>query len=257
MTNVWFNLPKAQDDPETIEEAIQRIVAEHNSAPEAHTGLGEALDVHRKNGILDHPAQSVVGDKTPFSEYQIYDGASTNEAWSVEAGTALSVAGHDIWASLFSQTSMSAVFGHRYATGNNYPDADLIIQFSLTLGGMNNSNGQFKFAFTNDLVDDPTVIQFEKSGVNLNLIVKEAGTTLVSQALTSQNGVRQVYRLYYEHLTGIIYLYEGATIAAQWEPATFKNFIFPYMVLEMSRTTNTSLDFRIRDFKSTYNIAVA
>jgi hypothetical protein len=256
MVNVWGNLPKAQDDAETIEEAITRIVQEHNEAPTAHTGVGEAIDLHRKNDILDHPAQSVVGDKTPFSEYQIYDGAITNESWSVEDGTALSVSGHDINVSLFSQSYFYGVFGHRYPVGVNYPDADLILQFSLTLNGFLSSDGYFKFALTNDLPDDANVIQFEKSGVNFNLIVKEGGTTVVSQALTAQNNVRQIYRLYYEHLTGTVYLYEGATIAAQWEPSTFKDAIFSYMVLEMSRSTNTSLSFRIRDVKSTFSINV-
>lgn len=257
MTIVWYNLPKSQNDPETIEEAITRIVAEHNAEPTAHTGLGESIDLHRKNDILDHPAQSVVGDKTPFSEYQIFDGGITKETWSAEAGAVTSKSGHDINVSLFSQTYFYGVFTHRYAVGNNYPDADLIMQFSLTLNGFQNSDGYFKFALTNDLPDDATVIQFEKSGVNFNLKVKEGGTTIVSQALTAQNNVRQIYRLYYEHLTGTIYLYEGATIAAQWQPTTFKNFIFPYFALEMSRTTNTSLSFRIRDFKSTFSLNVS
>ncbi len=60
---VWANLPKSQDDPETIEEAISRIIAEHNEDPTAHTGDGEAIDVHRKNDVVDHPEGSVLADK--------------------------------------------------------------------------------------------------------------------------------------------------------------------------------------------------
>lgn len=256
MVNVWGNLPKAQDDGETIEQAIARLISEHNLEPTAHTADGASIDLHRKNDILDHPAQSVVGDKTPFSEYQIHDGAITAEQWSAEDGTALSIDGHDINAGLFSQTYFYGVFGHRYPVGVNYPDADLILQFSLELNGFQNSDGYIKFALTADLPDDANVMQFEKSGVNFNFIVKEGGTTIVSQALTAQNNVRQIYRFYYEHLTGTIYLYEGATIAAQFTPTNWKTFVFPYMVVEMGRSTNTSVNFRLRDFKSTFNLVL-
>lgn len=253
---VWGLLNKSQDDPETIEEAINRIVAEHNADPTAHTGLGQSIDLHRKNDILDHPAGSVVGDKMPFQEYQIPDGAATSEKWSEETGTAYKIAGHDINVGLWSQTLFQGVHSPRHRAGANYPDADLILQFSLTLNGFQSTDGYFKFAFTNDLVDDPTVLQFEKTGTAHRVFLKKDGVEVASQVLSNANNTRTIYRIYYEHLTNTIYIYEGATVALTYTATNFKDFIFSYMVLEMSRTTNTSLQFRIRDWKSTFSFAV-
>lgn len=69
MSTVWYNLPKSQNDPETIEEAINRIIAEHNAEPTAHSAPGEAIDIHRANGIIDHPEGSVLGDKFSNSDF--------------------------------------------------------------------------------------------------------------------------------------------------------------------------------------------
>lgn len=254
---VWGQLNKSQDDAETIEEAIDRKIAEHNAEPTSHTADGEAIDVHRKNGIIDHPAGSVVGDKTPFSEYKIYDGAITKEKWSAEDGNALEIAGHEIWASLFNQGYFQGVFGFRHEAGANYPDSDLIYQFSLTLNGFQSSNGYYKLAFTNDLPDDATVLQFEKTGTNHIFKIKEGGVVQQSIVLSSAVNTRTFYRLYYEQVSGKIILYQGATIVTEYTPTNWKDFVFNYMVLEMYRTSNTSIDFRLRDWKSVFSFDVS
>lgn len=66
-TETWGLMPKSQEDNETIEEAIDRIVAEHNSDPDAHLGTNEAVAVHREADVIDHLAGSVKGDKLAFA----------------------------------------------------------------------------------------------------------------------------------------------------------------------------------------------
>lgn len=68
--DTWGLLPKSQIDSETIEEAINRIVAEHNSDPVSHTGTNEAIAVHREYDILDHKAGAVLADKWTMSELE-------------------------------------------------------------------------------------------------------------------------------------------------------------------------------------------
>lgn len=60
---VWGGVPKAQDDPTTIDDAIAAAVAAHNDDPTAHMAAGQSIDVHRTNEIIDHPAGSVLADK--------------------------------------------------------------------------------------------------------------------------------------------------------------------------------------------------
>lgn len=65
----WGLLTKSQEDPETIEEAITRIVSAHNDDPESHLGEGKSLEAHRANEILDHKPGSVLADKWTMSEF--------------------------------------------------------------------------------------------------------------------------------------------------------------------------------------------
>lgn len=60
---LWGQLEKSQDDNETIEEAIARLIAEHESDPEAHLGEGESLEAHKTEEVVDHPPFSLVPDK--------------------------------------------------------------------------------------------------------------------------------------------------------------------------------------------------
>jgi hypothetical protein len=59
----WGSSPKAQDDPQTINEAINLAIANHESDPTAHLGDGESLEQHKSNEVIDHPASSVLADK--------------------------------------------------------------------------------------------------------------------------------------------------------------------------------------------------
>jgi len=60
---VWGQLEKAQDDDETIEEAIARLIAEHETDAGAHTGAGESLETHKAQDVIDHKAESILNDK--------------------------------------------------------------------------------------------------------------------------------------------------------------------------------------------------
>ena len=63
MSITWGDLAKSQIDDEKIEEAIERIVAEHNDDPEAHVKEGQALQSHKAAEVIDHLAKSIVRDK--------------------------------------------------------------------------------------------------------------------------------------------------------------------------------------------------
>lgn len=61
----WGQLEKAQDDNETIEQAIARLVDAHLADAAAHANATESLAVHKTQTIVDHPAGSIVKDKIP------------------------------------------------------------------------------------------------------------------------------------------------------------------------------------------------
>ena len=64
----WGDLTKSQEDNETIEEAIARVIAEHNEDEEAHVDSGQSLEAHKSADVIDHPAGSVVAAKKSYIE---------------------------------------------------------------------------------------------------------------------------------------------------------------------------------------------
>lgn len=78
----WGMMPKSQEDAETIEEAIDRIVAVHEAAPTAHTGENESLAAHRENEVLDHVEGSVVSDKMTATEMMWESNFSDHALWT-------------------------------------------------------------------------------------------------------------------------------------------------------------------------------
>lgn len=59
----WGGLQKSQDDDETIEQAIARIVQSHDDDPTAHLDTGQSLQSHKASDIIDHEAFSIINDK--------------------------------------------------------------------------------------------------------------------------------------------------------------------------------------------------
>lgn len=93
----WGMLEKSQVDPETIEEAIARLIAEHNEDEEAHLDAGQSLQSHKASEIIDHVVDSIIADKihpgsvTPEKLSLVYFGAffDSLDGYYVSAGAAL------------------------------------------------------------------------------------------------------------------------------------------------------------------------
>lgn len=64
----WGTLEKSAVDPQVITAAIQEMIDAHEANPSAHLGIGESLEQHKTNEIIDHPANSVVPDKNSASQ---------------------------------------------------------------------------------------------------------------------------------------------------------------------------------------------
>lgn len=78
---VWGQLEKAQDDAETIEEAIARLLDVHNDDSDAHTDTGQSLETHKGQDTIDHPMGSVVADKENLLESKWYTTFESLDHW--------------------------------------------------------------------------------------------------------------------------------------------------------------------------------
>jgi len=70
-TPVWGLLEKSQTDPETIEQAIARLILAHEQDEESHLGVGESLASHKASVIIDHVVDSIIADKIKAKEITI------------------------------------------------------------------------------------------------------------------------------------------------------------------------------------------
>jgi len=59
----WGNLLKSQISSEKIEEAITRMIQDHEDDPNAHIEEGESLQSHKASEVIDHVVHSVLGEK--------------------------------------------------------------------------------------------------------------------------------------------------------------------------------------------------
>lgn len=66
---LWGQLQFSQENPETILEAIARMISEHEEDPEAHLGEGESLELHKQETVIDHPAGSILPDKWSYNDF--------------------------------------------------------------------------------------------------------------------------------------------------------------------------------------------
>lgn len=77
----WSGLQKSATDDETIEQAIARLIAVHEGDSTAHLGVGESLEAHKTADVLDHPQQSVVGDKLTAGQINISTSFDSLDTW--------------------------------------------------------------------------------------------------------------------------------------------------------------------------------
>jgi hypothetical protein len=64
----WGNLKKSAVIDETVEQAIDRLVAVHEADETSHLGVGESLQSHKASAIIDHAALSIIEDKIASGE---------------------------------------------------------------------------------------------------------------------------------------------------------------------------------------------
>jgi hypothetical protein len=253
---LWGQLEKAQDDDTTIMEAIAEAIAEHEADPTAHLGSGESLQAHKSDGVIDHPAQSVVLDKTPYQNYEQFLNGLGEQNWSNEDGSWSTNTDTIKSASLFSQNSFIGVGALPHPVGSSYPDADLMYQFRLQLSHGGNTDGSLAFGFTNDVLDGGARMIFVKDSTTWRWQIYSASGLEHSFALSTSNTYTKYYRIFYDSVNEAIVLYEGSTVVSTFETVDWKDYIFNGIQVDMSRSTNNQIAFHLSGWKSTFALDI-
>jgi hypothetical protein len=252
---LWGLLEKAQDDTETIAQAIAAAIVAHEEDPTAHLGDGESLSVHKHDTTLDHPAQSVVADKEPYGLYDENQTYLSTSNWSVEDGSATLNNGRWLDMSLFSQTTFNAVSNMPYLNNAAYPDADLLFGFRLRLNGAQNSDGQARLFWAVD--NDPgnaRQVAFVKDGTTYKWQIIEASSVVHTYTMQTGGVFQEYVAVYFDSVNESIQLFIDGAMVSEYETVNWHDYILQAFSIDASRSTNTSIEVGVRFWKARYNL---
>lgn len=217
---LWGQLQKSTDDAETIEEAIARIVALHEEEPTAHLGEGESLSEHKHQSTIDHPAGSVVADKSAFTEMEmvtLFENIAgftksayvTNSSWP---GVSMDYydGGRDV---AYIQANMLGLLNTGDLTHSLLVDIYFHIDYETGTGKIdfsvsNSTRTQFDIGLR---IDGDDVIGYARWG----------GSEHVTSSLyTLMSGELVNARIFYDYDGGVIYFYINGEQVGTLQPAS-------------------------------------
>jgi hypothetical protein len=143
---VWGLLPKAQDNIQTINEAIDAAITAHEQDPDAHLGTGESLQSHRASDIIDHLAQSILVDKLEPNFFQKLQVVGTYQSVDNIYVSAYVSSFQHLGAQIVTSSTLNNVASFSIAAGNPISaayDKDPILDFRVKVS----AQGTYKAYF--------------------------------------------------------------------------------------------------------------
>jgi hypothetical protein len=211
----WSGLQKDSTDDQTIAQAIQEAIDNHNADPEAHGEPGEALYLHKTDDVIDHPKGSVKGDKISDTEiifdipFQSLDGIEYHGDVSVNLGQGILV---DVTAGTYSANNF-------YVTipGDGAPrlphGVDWTFQVPFMIDSL--SSGKFRIGPEYYASTTPHGLIFYFDGTHLKALSTLTGYSYTSASITFDPSVLHVYRIQYETVDGFVRWYiDGFEVAS-------------------------------------------
>ena len=203
----WGSLSKNQDDNETIEEAIARLVAVHLADSDAHIEAGQSLYTHKGQAIVDHPQSSIIMDKYNAKEDShkcsfgsldgwTTEGAVSNTAWP---GVAMDIVDGEI--------EESSIHAHIVVPGGYLREAkDAMFQMTLYADVVANTYAVV-FGFGAENLIPETGFGFIKDGASLKGYIKVLTTTVYTSEIGDDLDNTHIYRAYYNAGTDKVEFY--------------------------------------------------
>jgi len=220
----WGDLTKNQEDSETIEQSIARIVAEHNSDEEAHVASGQSLEAHKSANIIDHPAGSLVADKQSTIEIQYKSNFDSISSWA-KGGEIESIFNACQMYIEKGGTENSYLFGaNAMSSGVDQSINDWLFQevvwFDKTTNKIELAFGVTQTSFSSSSVPASGVYFYYNDGVLYSKINKLGGTE-ASEVLSAVDlSIAHIFRIHNNIVTGNVDFYiDGVIVSSLQYPA--------------------------------------
>lgn len=221
----WGSLQKSTDDPETIEQAIARIVAEHNNDPSAHNEAGQSLFEHKQSDIIDHLASSVPLDKITGGDANIDTKFDTLDSWS-KTGDA-NIYDHNglgLYVE-YGVTNTSRLYSAMYIPDYIFDDSSDIQFETQSIWEGTNTHIHAYFGFLNDYTDSATGFGFQiRDGVLYTYLKRSTTVEKTSKGsvdITDSHFYKAVYiesdqKVYY-YVDNVLIDTLNVPSAGQWQ----------------------------------------
>ena len=215
---LWGLLQKAQETPQTIDEAIAAAITAHEADPDAHLGAGESLEQHKTEDVIDHPQGSLLPDKISFSDLQFDTTFESLGGFTISAGV----------------------------TNSSWPGATFDIfdgggdlrtlkanMLGLLTGSTVTYDIQFDSYFNVDSSDDLEIINvgitdnamttrhigFRITGGEIFGFARWGAAEHITSALHTISAGQTVFvRVFYDYAGGVIYFYINGALAGTLQP---------------------------------------
>lgn len=221
---LWGELQKSLDDSETIEQAIARLVAEHEADPEAHLGEGESLSEHKHEDTIDHPQGSVLADKWTHTEFDVATSFENLSPFIKSGGVS------QLWPGFILDPSSSGLANRQYLYVDN-ESGNLLYQINgtylfQTVFSMDPSSpNHYMFRAGNSSASNDTTKQgvgFKVDNLSLTFFAtNEDGSVVVEGGTTSLTALDlYIVRMYGNVITGNIDCYINGELAVSLSVST-------------------------------------
>lgn len=217
---VWGQQQKAQDNNQTIDQAIAAAIAVHEADDTAHLGTGESLEAHKTESVIDHPVGCLLPDKISFSDlsfdttFEAITGFTTvgnvsNSSWP---GAILSVDDGGTETSSIKANALGILTGSTLTYNvlfDYYFYADTVGTTAIVNFGIVNN------AMTTWYVG------FRLTGGNVIGFARWGGTEYTTGTLATPSAGSLVFvRVYYDYVADTIYFYVDGVEEATLSPAS-------------------------------------
>jgi len=221
----WGNLEKSQEDKEKIEEAIQRLINEHNNDPNAHLGEGQSLYNHKVSEIIDHVVASIIADKIRDGEIDLkkltakqnilWTVFESLDGWNASSGIDVSIFGLAMQTGNVANTE-KYLYAEPYGDGDAMdPSKSPFFQTSIRLSDNSNQTIYIISGSLNFDEDDHAFGFKIENGTLYAIVIKEVSgsrteykTEISGVTLTNWN----VYRAFYDYPNNKIYFYVNGVL---------------------------------------------
>jgi hypothetical protein len=234
---LWGALQKAQDNSDTIEDAINAAVVAHEADADSHLGSGESLEAHKTFGVLDHPPGSVLSDKNTFSELFARTNFESTAGWTVTGAVSQTLwLGTSIDASP-SGSSPSSLKSEIGLFQNLYlGPSEFLAQWTFQTTNIN-VNATFDIRLGAPLGSGLGGVGFYWDGSTLKAYVKDSVVDHLSSTLATSISGNYTFRIVASHAEGDVKFYINGELVATLPFDIEDSTDDPEILMQVTRST--------------------